>query len=190
MPLDALCLSAVLAELKTALAGGRVDKIQQPEKDVFLFSLRTANNGGNVRLLISAGIGSARMNLTSVSRENPDTPPMLCMLLRKHLTGARIKEIRQPDMERLYDITFAAYDELGISTDKRLVLEMLGRSSNLILIDGEGRILDCLRKSDSEDGEKRRLLPGLFYSYPQRPDKPSVFDVTEEYFINACLASR
>jgi predicted ribosome quality control (RQC) complex YloA/Tae2 family protein len=85
-------------------------------------------------------------------------------------------------MERLYDIAFTAYDELGSSVEKRLVVEMIGRSSNLILIDGEGRILDCLRKTDADLSGKRRLLPGLFYQYPPSPGKPSIFKVTEAEF--------
>lgn len=193
MPLDALTLYAAAEELRGILIDMKVDKIQQPEKDVFLFSLRGYSQQGNsllgggssVRLLISAGAGSARVHLTEISRENPASPPMICMLLRKHLTGARIKELKQPEGERLYDIVFSAFDDFGSPCEKRLVVEMMGRSSNLILVDGEGRVLDCLRKSEADitDADKRVLLPGLFYHYPPGPGRPYVFSVSEEDFI-------
>ena len=182
MPLDALTLYAAAKELRGTLIDMKVDKVQQPEKDVFLFSLR--GNGTNVRLLISAGTGSARVHLTDISRENPNSPPMICMLLRKHLTGARIKELIQPQGERLYDIVFSAFDDFGSPVDKRLVVEMMGRNSNLILIDGEGRVLDCLRKAgaDITAADKRILLPGLFYEYPPKPDRPYIFALGETEF--------
>ncbi len=175
MPLDALCLSAVARELKRDVVGARIDRITQPEKDVFLFALRGGGLAGGARLLISAGGGSARVHLTGIQRENPDAPPMLCMLLRKHLAGARIVDIIQPDMERLYDIRLAAFDELGNPSEKRLLAEMLGRRANLVLVDGEGRIIDCLRKTGGDEGGGRRLLPGLFYEYPPAQGKPLFF---------------
>lgn len=177
MPLDALCLSAVAAELRGFLTGSRVDKIQQPEKDVLLLSMRGPTGAG--KLLISAGGGSARVHLTAQSRENPAEPPMFCMLLRKHLVGARLMELTQPVGERLYLLRFACLDELGEASEKTLAVEMMGRSANLILIDGQGRILDCLRKVDAEQSAKRQLLPGLFYALPPRPDKPDLLSCPE-----------
>jgi predicted ribosome quality control (RQC) complex YloA/Tae2 family protein len=187
MPLDALTLYAAAEELRRVLIDMKVDKVQQPEKDVFLLSLRGSSplgGGQSLRLLISAGAGSARVHLTDISRENPASPPMLCMLLRKHLSGARIKDISQPEGERLYDIVFSAFDDFGSPVEKRLVVEMMGRNSNLILIDAEGRVLDCLRKmgADITAEDKRILLPGLFYSYPPRPDRPYIFSLGESEF--------
>lgn len=177
MALDALCLNAVLQELK-GLVGSRVDRIQQPERDVLLFSLRSPN--GNCKLLLSAGSGSARVHLTTFSRENPAEPPMFCMLLRKHLGGARLIGLEQPENERLYLLHFSCLDELGESSEKTLAVEMLGRASNFVLIDAEGRILDCLRKIDSSQSEKRQLLPGLFYRLPPKPTKPLFFEQSPE----------
>ena len=173
MPIDSLFLSAQAAELRTRLLGSRIDKIQQPERDVLLLSLRGAE--GPCRLLVSAGSGTARVHLTSGGRENPAEPPMFCMLLRKHLTGGRLIALEQPDMERLYLLRFSCLDELGVPGEKTLAVEMLGRAANLVLIDGDGRILDCLRRIDAEQSVKRQLLPGLYYALPPRPAKPDFF---------------
>ena len=99
MPLDAVCIHALAAELEDRLAGGRIDKVQQPERDMLLLSVRA--KGENLRLLLSAGVGSARVHVTGASYENPAEAPMFCMLLRKHLVGARILSVRQPDWERM-----------------------------------------------------------------------------------------
>ena len=159
MPLDAFCISEVTSELQ-ALAGSRVDKVQQPERDVLLLHLR--GSAGAVRLLVSAGSGSARVHLTRMDRENPAEPPMFCMLLRKHLSGARLLSVEQPDWERVMLLRFACLDELGEASEKLLAVEMMGRSANIILVDGAGRILDCLHKADPMTAPKRPLLPGLF----------------------------
>ena len=186
MPIDSLFLSAAAPELRTRLLGSRIDKIQQPEKDVLLLSMR--GGGGPCRVLISAGSGTARVHVTAGGRENPAEPPMFCMLLRKHLTGGRLIALEQPDMERMYLLRFACLDELGIPSEKTLAVEMLGRAANLILIDGDGRIIDCLRRIDAEQSVKRQLLPGLFYALPPRPDKPDFFQMSEQE-LDVLLAS-
>ena len=146
MPLDAICLSAVAEELRAALVGGRIDKVYQPGRDEVVLAVR--GSGGNGKLLLSASPNQPRAQFTTVSRENPGTPPMFCMLLRKHLTGGRILEIVQPPMERLLDFRLEVLDELGDRVERRLILECMGRRANLILLDGEGRIVDCLRRVD------------------------------------------
>ena len=186
MPIDSLFLSAAAAELRTRLLGSRVDKIQQPERDVLLFSMR--GQEGPCRLLVSAGSGTARVHLTSGGRENPAEPPMFCMLMRKHLLGGRLTALEQPDMERLYLLRFSCLDELGVPSEKTLAVEMLGRAANLILIDGEGRILDCLRRIDAEQSAKRQLLPGLFYALPPKPDRSDFFHMSGES-LDALLAA-
>lgn len=169
MPLDALCLSGLVYELKSALAGAKVDKIYQPGRDEVVLALRTQSS--HVRLLLSANPNHPRPQLTEISRENPETPPMFCMLLRKHLSGARLLELRQPPMERVVEFTFEALDELGDRTCRRLVLEAMGRHSNLILLDHDGRIMDCLRRVDSDMSARRQVQPGLFYRMPPAQDK-------------------
>ncbi len=187
MPLDALCISEVTAELQ-ALAGSRVDKVQQPERDVLLLHLR--GGAGAVRLLISAGSGSARVHLTRMDRENPAEPPMFCMLLRKHLSGARLLSVEQPDWERVMLLRFACLDELGEASEKLLAVELMGRNANIILVDGAGRILDCLHKADPMTAPKRPLLPGLFYALPPAQEKENLFQTTEEAFAQAFAQGR
>ena len=176
MPLDALCLSGVVHELQNALSGAKIDKIYQPGRDEVVLALRAP--AGNVKLLLSANPSHPRAHLTQISRENPDKPPMFCLLLRKHLSGARLLELVQPPMERVVDLRLEALDELGDRVERRLVLEAMGRHSNLILLDGEGRIMDCLRRVDSDMSARRQVLPGLFYRLPPAQEKldPSSLD--------------
>ena len=176
MPLDALCLSGLVSELKAAIVGGKIDKIHQPGRDEVILALRAPV--GNVKLLLSANPSHPRAQLTQLSRENPDVPPMFCMLLRKHLTGARILDVTQPPLERAVDIRLETLDELGDRTERRLVLECMGRHSNLILLDAEGRITDCLRRVDADMSAKRQVLPGMFYRLPpaQAKQDPTALD--------------
>jgi predicted ribosome quality control (RQC) complex YloA/Tae2 family protein len=181
MPLDAICVSALSAELNNEISGMKIDRIQQPEKDVFIFQLR--GPGKNSRLLVSAGSGSARVHITSLNRENPQTPPMFCMLLRKYLTGAKIVSVSQPEGERLVRLTLEAMDEMGSLVQRELYCEMLGRHANLVLTDENSRIIDCFRRVDASESEKRQLLPGLFYQLPPKPDKKDIFSCGMEDFL-------
>ena len=178
MPLDAICLSALAQELRPCLEGAKIDKVQQPERDMLLLSLRSAQ--GNARLLIAAGTGNARLHLTQASFENPAEPPMFCMLLRKHLIGARITALTQPEQERMLILELDCRDELGDAARKLLVVEMIGRSSNVILVGPDGRIIDCMRRVDFAGDELRRLLPGMLYRLPPRQDKAAFFNTAPE----------
>ena len=178
MPLDAICLSALTGELSEKLPGAKIDKIQQPERDMILFSLR--GNGENLRLLIAAGTGNARVHLTKSAFENPAEPPMFCMLLRKHLIGARILSVTQPKYERVLKLELETRDELGVEGHKILIAELIGRSANLILVDSEGRILDCLRRMDYGGDLERRMLPGMFYREPPAQAKPALLETEAE----------
>ncbi|MBM6924508.1 Rqc2 family fibronectin-binding protein [Pseudoflavonifractor phocaeensis] len=179
MPLDALCLTAVAEELRRAVVGGKIDKIYQPTRDEVVLFLR--GKGENLRLLLSANPGHPRAHLTTLTRENPDKPPMFCMLLRKHLLGGRILELSQPPMERILDFRLETIDELGDRVERRLVLEAMGRSANLILLDGEGRIIDCIRRIDGDISRgQRQVLPGLFYRQPPAPDKVNPITADED----------
>ncbi len=162
MALDAICLAAVVEELRSAICGGRIDKIYQPSTQDVVLAVR--GNTGNVRVLLSANPSHPRLHLTALERENPEKPPMFCMLLRKHLTGARILDLDQPYMERLVTIRLEATNELGDKVSRSLVLEAMGRKANLILLDGEGRIIDCIRRVEGDiTTGARQVLPGLFY---------------------------
>lgn len=169
MPLDAVCLSALAQEMEGRLVGGRIDKVQQPESDMLILSLRA--EGSNLKLLIAAGGGNARVHLTTQSHENPAEPPMFCMLMRKHLVGARVTNVYQPEYERILIIELQGHDELGYASEKKLVIELIGRSSNIILVDGEGRITDCLRRMDFGGDALRRMLPGSIYRLPPAQSK-------------------
>ncbi len=174
MPLDAICLSALAGELAGRLEGAKIDRIQQPERDMILFSLR--GRGENLRLLIAAGTGNARVHLTGAAFENPAEPPMFCMLLRKHLTGARVLAVRQLACERVLRLKLETRDELGVEGRKTLVAELIGRSANLVLVDGEGRIVDCLRRMDCGADAQRRMQPGMFYRDPPPQEKPALLE--------------
>ena len=178
MPLDAICLSALTKELSEKLAGAKIDKIQQPERDMILLALR--GRGENLRLLIAAGTGNARVHLTKSAFENPAEPPMFCMLLRKHLVGARILSVSQPKYERVLKLELETRDELGVEGHKTLIAELIGRSANLILVDAEGRILDCLRRMDYGGDAERRMLPGMFYRDVPPQTKPALLETEPE----------
>jgi len=176
MPLDAITLYALAGELRGAVQGAKIDKVQQPERDTLLLSLRAG--GQNLKLLISAGSGTARVHLSTQSYENPQTPPMFCMLLRKHLVGARIAGIAQPNMERLLIFDLDTHDEMGVETKKQLIVEMMGRNSNIILTEADGHIIDCLRRVDGDMSRARQVLPGLLYRLPPEQQKPGFFSLS------------
>ena len=166
MAFDAIFLSAVVRELGSAVLGGRIDRIYQPGAQDVVLAVR--GNTGNVKVLLSANPSHPRLHLTTLNRENPEKPPMFCMLLRKHLTGARILELEQPYMERIVTLRLEATDELGDKVSRSLVLEAMGRHANLILLDGEGRIIDCVRRVEGDLATgARQVLPGLFYRPPE-----------------------
>ncbi len=176
MPLDSITVSALASELRGRIIGAKIDKVQQPERDTLVLSLH--GPGGSFRLALCGGVGNARVHITQASYENPERPPMFCMLLRKHLCGARITELIQPERERVLVFRLHGYDELGTPTQKSLAVEMIGRGTNIILIDGEGRIIDCLRRVDSDMSALRQVLPGLIYRLPLQQNKPDPFAMT------------
>ena len=168
MPLDAVFITELGRELSDTLTGMKIDRVHQPEKDTVVLALR--GNGGGARLLICFGSGSARICLTRAEYENPAQPPMFCMLLRKYLLGARVTAVTQPEKERMLLLELAAFDEMGQAVGRTLAVELLGRNANLILVDGDGRILDAARRIDEEMSPLRQLMPGLKYRLPPRPE--------------------
>ena len=165
MAFDAFFLSAVLEEVRGRCLGARVEKIHQPSRDTLILHLRCRE--GREKLLFAANPTAPRLHLTTASPENPAEPPMFCMLLRKHLMGAKIADISQPPMERAATFTFDCTDEMGFPVQKRLVAELMGRTCNLYLLSPEGRILDCLRRIGLDESAKRAALPGLMYQEPE-----------------------
>ena len=165
MAFDAFFLKAVLSEIRDKALGARVEKIHQPSRDTVILQLRC--EGGREKLLFAPNPAAPRLHFTAASPENPDQPPMFCMLLRKHLSGARLTEITQLPMERMAKFTFDCIDEMGDPTQKHLVAELMGRTCNLYLLDSDNRILDCLRRIGLDESSKRAALPGLIYQLPE-----------------------
>ncbi len=172
MALDGAFLHHLREELSEKLVGARVDKIFQPNRDEMIFVLRGFD--AQYRLLLSARANSARVNLTAYPVENPAQPPMLCMLLRKRLSGAKLLSIEQPDLERVLLFTFSTTNELGDRVELVLAVEVMGRYSNIILVDENGKIVDALRRVDAEMSSERVVLPGLLYRLPPPQDKVSM----------------
>ena len=164
MAFDAFYMGAVLEEIRQ-LASPRVEKIHQPSRDTVILHLR--HGEGRAKLLIAANPTAPRLHLTAANPENPAEPPMFCMLLRKHLMGARLNGITQPPMERCVTFTFDCTDEMGFPVQKKLVCELMGRTCNIYLLSPEGRIIDCLRRIGLDESSRRAALPGLNYQAPE-----------------------
>ena len=176
MAFDAYFLTAVLEDLRQKATGARVEKIHQPSRDTVILHLRCET--GREKLLIAANPAAPRMHLTASNPENPDQPPMFCMLLRKHLSGARLAQIRQLPMERMVRMVFDCIDEMGDPVQKSLVVELMGRTCNIYLLGPDDRILDCLRRIGLDESAKRAALPGLMYVMPE--DVTKADPLTEE----------
>ncbi|MBQ7344769.1 MAG: NFACT family protein [Oscillospiraceae bacterium] len=164
MAFDAFYLSFVLDEIR-ALGEARVEKIHQPSRGTVILHLKGRET--RAKLLIAADPAAPRLHLTTASPENPPEPPMFCMFLRKHLSGARLVAVEQPEMERCASFVFDCIDELGDPVQKRLVAELMGRTCNVYLLGPDGRILDCLRRVGLDETSKRPALPGLHYQDPE-----------------------
>lgn len=164
MPLDAVCLRAVVAELDGKIRGGRIDKVYQPDRDEIVLSVRGMH--GAQKLMITAEPSAPRMHLIESNRENPAAPPMFCMLMRKYVQGAKIVSVSQPSLERVAVIDLDTTDEMGVPVRRQLVCELMGKYSNIILKGGDGRIIDAIRRVDGDISGKRQVLPGLFYRMP------------------------
>ncbi len=178
MALDGVFLRHLKGEIGTSLLGTRVDRVFQPNRDELILAFRGFSAA--YKLLISARANSARVNLTTIPVENPQQPPMLCMLLRKKLQGAKLLEITQPDLERALMLKFDSVNELGDHVELTLAVEIMGRYSNIILVDENGKIIDALKRVDAEMSSERLVLPGLLYRLPPPQDKLSMLTCTVE----------
>ena len=186
MAFDATFLSAVLDEIRARATGARIDKIHQPSRDTVIVHLRCAE--GREKLLFAANPTAPRLHFTAASPENPAEPPMFCMLLRKHLSGARLAAVEQLDMERCAVFSFDCTDEMGYPVRKKLVCELMGRTCNLYLLSPEGRIIDCLRRIGLDESAKRAALPGLNYQLPEPVDKANGKSWQEQDYVNLLTA--
>lgn len=168
MAFDGMMMTMVRHELCAALCGSRVTQIYQPARDELVFAFRTPDGARKVLIRLS---DSPRIHISSCSIENPPAPPMLCMLLRKRLGGARLDDVTQPGNERVMCLHFEAVNEIGDREKLRLYIEIMGRYSNAVLTDGEDKVIEAVRRIDFSDSEERVLLPKLPYELPKMQDK-------------------
>lgn len=188
MAFDGIVTKAVVKELKEKLVGGRVDKVYQQEKDEILIHIH--NKGINYRLIMSASSNNPRVYLTDYSKKNPPEPPMFCMLLRKHLIGGIILNIEQFNLDRVVFIDISAIDELGQPTEKRIITEIMGKHSNIVLVDKSSlKIIDSVKRVYEDMSRVRQILPGMIYEYPPLQDKVNPLDITKEAFSDLMNSS-
>ena len=187
MAFDAYFLSAVLDEIREKAIGARVEKIHQPSRDTVILLLRCEQ--GREKLIFAPNPAAPRLHLTAANPENPPEPPMFCMLLRKHLQGARLTSITQPPMERAATFCFDCTDEMGYPVQKSLVAELMGRTCNLYLLGPDGRIIDCLRRIGLDETSKRPALPGLCYQEPEKVQKQNPLEWNIENYVNLLTGS-
>ena len=180
MAFDGVFLYKTVEELKEGI-DSHIDKIYQPSKDELVFLLR--KKGFVKRLLITVRSGCARIHFTENKFENPPSPPMFCMLIRKHLSSARLTDIIQPGFERVVKLVFSGTNEMGDKTEISLICELIGNQSNIILVNSDGKILDSLRHSDIETSS-RLILPGAVYEYPKSLEKHNPLTSNTEEIIN------
>ena len=179
MAYDGIITHAITKELADRITLGKIERIYQPGTEELLVHIHTRS--GNVRLFISCNSQSARVCLTTGSYVNPEQPPTFCMLLRKHLQGGRITEIRQKDSERIIEMDIEAQNELGFSVSRRLIVEIMAKHSNIVLIDIEsGKIIDSIKRISIDVNRYRQLLPGIIYQYPPEQDKMPFKRVTAD----------
>ena len=181
MPMDGLTVGFAARELDRTLKGGRVDRITQPERDAIVMVIRAGSE--NHRLLLCASPNNARCHLTKLSFSNPLEPPALCMLMRKQLTGARILEIRQIEGDRVVHVDMDTVNEMGDHVLRRIVLEIMGRHSNLMLLDENDRILEAARHVSPDMSRVRQVQPGMTYLPPPSQDKLNPETLTAEALL-------
>lgn len=188
MALDGAYLRMLKLEIEQNAVGSRIDRIYQPSREEAIFLLRS--RGWNGRLLLSAGADSPRIHYTEQPFENPKTPPMFCMFLRKHLTGAKLLGVRQMGMDRVLFLDFEATNELGDLVNITVAVEIMGRHSNVILIDGEGKVMDAIKRVDQEMSSVRPILPGIRYTEPPRQDKLNLLETDDETLKERILSEK
>lgn len=188
MALDGIVLNSIKYELVNKLKGGRVDKVYQPEKDEIIINIR--NNSANYKLLLTSNSSSPRIHLTTLSRKNPEQAPMFCMLLRKHLYGSNIIEIKQLQLDRVIEIVFECKDELKTTVKKSLIIEIMGKHSNIIFINYDNKlIIDSIKRVSENMSSVRQVYPGIPYELPPSQSKLNPLDIDKDGFIDAINAT-
>jgi len=184
MSLDGIFLNSIKNDLYKKLIGGRVDKIYQPDKNEIVIHIR--NNGENYKLLMTSASSNPRLHITNITRKNPDQPPMFCMLLRKHLIGARITNVHQINFDRILELTFECKDELDTTVHKSLIIEIMGKHSNIIFINSDtSLIIDSIKRVAENVSSVRQIYPGIKYVIPPEQDKKPTLEISEDTFADA-----
>ncbi len=186
LALDGAFLHCIKDEL-CGLIGSRIDKIHQPARDMIILSFRTA--GGAKRVLCSVSADAARVHITETNPENPAQPPMFCMLLRKHLSGGKLEAVEQDGLERILMLRVRCNNELGDSVQLTLVCEIMGRFSNVILVNEHGRVIDSLRRVDEDISRVRLVLPATEYSLPPREPRLNFLTDSDDAMREAFAAA-
>ncbi len=181
MAFDGIAVSNIVYELKNKLEGGRIDKIYQPRADEIIFSVRSLKEG-NFRVLISANSMNPRIHITEIKKENPITAPMFSMVMRKHIAGGRILDIRQPDFERIIILDVESMNEMGDLGVKHIIVEIMGKYSNIILTDENDKILDSIKHVSHDKSSVREVLPGGQYVFPPSQGKLNPLDADYDKF--------
>lgn len=179
MAFDGIAIACITKELNNLLKDGRIEKVLQPEYDEIVLAVRSG--GKNRKLVLSASSSNPRIHFTTTQKENPEKAPMFCMLLRKHLSGAKILGVHQPDFERIVEIHVESRDELGDLSTKKLIIEIMGRVSNIILTDGENKVISSIKHVDFSVSQVRQLIPGMLYEKPPSQGKTNPTEVTKQF---------
>ncbi len=186
MPFDAGMFAATVCEINKYAIGSKIEKIHQPEKEeiVFVFhDIRIDGERKSLRLVINAGTNNPKISFTNIQKENPATPPMFCLLMRKHLSGAKLESACQLGFERAIMLEFSCRDEMGFSCTRYIVCEIMGKYSNMILLDGEKRVITAMKLIDFATSKVRQVLPGMVYENPpEQKGKRDPLTVTKEEF--------
>ncbi len=182
MAFDGIVTRAMIRELNEKILYGKIEKVYQPEADELVFHIHTKN--GNLKLLASAGSAHARLGFITENPVNPPAPLAFCMLLRKHLQGGRITKISQKGSERIIEISMETLNELGFTMSKKLIFEIMGKHSNITLVDiASGKIIDSIKRVSFDVNRVRQILPGMIYEYPPVQDKIPFGEITEEQLV-------
>lgn len=180
MAFDGITVSAIKAEIEDKILGGRIDKVYQPEKDEIILGIRSM--GQAYKLLLTSNASNPKFHFTQTNPSNPMTPPLFCMVMRKHLQSGKIIKIEQPDFDRILNIYVESLNELGDYSVKKLVLEIMGRHSNIILTDENNTILDCIKHIGHDTSSVREVLPGREYTLPPSQGKINTLELDDNNF--------
>ncbi len=185
MSFDGFTAAAVVSQINAELSGSRVERVNAPTQDEIVLNLRTEDRR-SVKLCLSASSNIPKVNITEVVKDNPVQASALCMHLRKHLNSARLLSAEQPGFERVIKLSFQTTDELGYQRPEYIYCEIMGKYSNVILTDAEGRIINCVKPVDITTSSKRQVLPGMKYEAPPPQDKLIPTETTADVFAKLC----